>query len=176
MAKPRYTYLTQAQIVERIGQHPALVCRKVKLYGLKKNKSGKYNYTLYLERYREELAQQSGLVSEVNGRPITSDIRQMTGEALKDEKVRRDITKLDIQIDEMRGRLIEIAPVREAMALLAQMFSDGLDHFVSFVEAEYEDPHAVKVAQNVSNDIRSLVRRKQEEYVEGAKRAGAEVT
>ena len=159
MGRPKYVYLNQTQIGERTGQDHATVSRKIKLYKLRITKDKLWNFTKYLEMFRAEEERKLGHVVDEDTGECVRDIQMLSGASLKDEKVRRDIQKLDIQILEMRGDLLKVDDVKETHLAIRGIINSVLEQFISYVSAEYSDPMAVENAEQLANKARRMIKK-----------------
>ena len=83
---------------------------------------------------------------------------------LKDEKLKREIEKLDIQIAMMRGDLVSIQDMNDAIVAVCRVVVDGMNEFEARASAEYPtEPRMVQVAEGITDRIKRHMQRKIED-------------
>jgi len=80
--------------------------------------------------------------------------RQLSGDgSLRDEKLLREIQKLDIDIEKMLGNLKPMDEWLDEVRLLVGIVQGGLDHFVQRVAAEKKDADVYAWAVGCRDDV-----------------------
>jgi hypothetical protein len=90
--------------------------------------------------------------------------RQLSGDgSLRDEKLLREIKKLDIDIEKMLGNLKPMEEWLDEVRLLVGIVQGGLDHFVQRVAAEKKDADVYTWAVGCRDDVLSKLSQKVED-------------
>ena len=83
---------------------------------------------------------------------------------LKDEKLKREIEKLDIQIATMRGDLVQIQDMNDSVIAVCRVVVDGMNEFEARASAEYPtEPRMVEIAEGITDRIKRHMQRKIED-------------
>jgi len=122
---------------------------------LKRGKDKKYPVAPIVEEHleRQKRNTRRGHDGETLGDPVT----------WSDQLRAKQVEKLQVQIDELRGALIPVEEVRQTLSELCDLFKGGLASMVQLVGVELKDAKAVRAAEG----IRAKVLRQMQAKLEG---------
>ncbi len=81
--------------------------------------------------------------------------------SLRDLKLKREIEKLEIQIQKMRRELIPMTDHLQEITTYAQMVMSSFDEFESIAAAEFpQNPRMLELAQGISDRVKRLMLKK----------------
>ena len=144
MAKKNDEYLTQEQLAREVGVTPGHISRLFSNDNEPtpaRNKEGLVNRRLFLKYWKDRLESKEDKSAGKWGR----------------EKQRLECRKLEIQIDEMEGRVIVVEDHKTALLEMSQKFVNGLNQIVSEMTVLSKDPEFVEATQKVCNRVREAI-------------------
>ena len=84
---------------------------------------------------------------------------------LRDEKLKREIERLDIQLAQMRGELLPVQEHCDGIAETCRAILAGLDELEAWCSADFpDDPSVVQKAQKISDRVKTYILKRLEEH------------
>ena len=141
MGKPRDEYMTQAEICRREDMsQQRFSALSMERGAPRKTKAGKYNFRLWLMFLKQ--------------REVNKGINRGTPAV---ELTKRRIKKLDIEIDQIQGKLVPIERMHELIRGICTNLNRELDQFVSWVSADIRQARAVERAEAIRDRVKRAV-------------------
>ena len=107
---------------------------------------------------KRDSAKKYSLIEFAQARKEAKESLSSGGDSLKEEKLKKEIEKLQIQIEKLRGELIPYEEHLQEITAHAHLMIQGLDEFESIAAAEFpESPRMLECAQKVSDRVRGIM-------------------